>query len=56
MNSSYPIYPDLARLEIDQRLRAAAAERRRRLVRHGVGIARRSAHIDEDRSGRAALR
>jgi hypothetical protein len=45
MNTLHPIYSDLARLEIEHRLRAVAAQRRVRLVRHGIGIARRQGHV-----------
>ena len=33
MHTTYPTYADVARLEIEQRLRDADAERRRRLAR-----------------------
>jgi hypothetical protein len=33
MSTTFPMYAEAARLEVDQRLRAAAAQRRRQLVR-----------------------
>ncbi|WP_167880409.1 hypothetical protein [Nocardioides guangzhouensis] len=42
MNPLHPVHPELARHEIDQRLRDADLERRRRLARHRPGRARRS--------------
>jgi hypothetical protein len=40
MNTMYQMYPDVARVEIDQRLRAATAGRPGRLVRHAIGFPR----------------
>lgn len=44
MNTTYPMYAEVARIEIDQRLREADDERRRRLARHSVGAAGRSSY------------
>ena len=43
MNALHTIYPDVARFEIDKRLRDAAAGRHRRQVRNPNGWTRRRA-------------
>ena len=53
MSPSYPMHPEVARLEISQRLRAADDERRRRLARRGLGTARRRSQV---RAGQLAWR
>ena len=42
MNTLYLMYPEVARHEIDRRLRAADQQRRRRLARHQLRLARHS--------------
>jgi hypothetical protein len=44
MSPTYRMYAESARLEIDQRLRDADGERRRRLARHSVNSARRRSY------------
>ena len=41
MSTTYPMYADLARIEVAQRLREADDVRRRRLARRGAGSSRR---------------
>jgi hypothetical protein len=44
MNTLHTLYPDVARFEIDRRLRDAVADRRRREVRNLTGWPRRRAN------------
>ena len=44
MSPIHVMYPDAARLEVTRRLHAAGDERRRRLARHRLGLARRRAN------------
>ena len=44
MNAIHAMYPEIARIELDQRLRDADHTRRRRLARHRFRTARRRSH------------
>jgi len=47
MSPIHAMYPDAAPLEVTRRLRAAGDERRRRLARHRIGLARRRANAGD---------
>ena len=44
MNTIQPLYAEMVRTAMSQRLRDADEERRRRQARHGSGTTRRRAH------------
>ena len=49
MNTIQPLYAEMARTTISQRLRDADDERRRRQARHGSGTTRRWMHARRTR-------